>query len=65
MEKPKIKDVAKELGVTSSYISAVLKGKKPCSLSMANKLSKYYQLAFKEQTKVLRTFRVVRWDKND
>lgn len=59
MLKPKIKDVAKELGVSSQYISAILKGEKRCNLDMVNKLKKYYDLNFEVQTKVLNTYKVV------
>ena len=58
MLKPKIEDVAKKLNVSSSYISAILKGKKSCNIDMANKLKRYYDLKFEVQTKVLKTYKV-------
>lgn len=51
-------DIAKELGVSRSYISAVLKGKKKCNERIAEVLNKYYDLTWIEHTKVIKTYQV-------
>lgn len=42
MKKNTIKDLADELGVTSAYICAILKGKKSCSEDRMHQIKKYY-----------------------
>ena len=44
----KQKEVAKELGVSSSYISAILRGKRTINKDFAETLNKYFNIDFEE-----------------
>ena len=52
-------EVAKELNVSSSYISAILLGKKSCNEKVMNKLNEYYNLQWVQTTRVLNTYKVL------
>lgn len=55
----KQKEVAKELNVSSAYISAVLLGKKSCNERIMEKLNEYYNLQWEQKTRVLKTYKVL------
>ena len=47
-----LSEIAKELGISKSYLSEILNGKKGCSEELMNKLKEYYpELNFYISTK--------------
>ena len=55
----KQKEVAKELNVSSSYISAVLLGKKSCNKKIMEKLNEYYNLQWEQKTRIMKTYKIL------
>lgn len=61
----KQKEVAKELNVSSAYISAILLGKKSCNERIMEKLNEYYNLQWVQKTRILKTYKVLGDKEND
>lgn len=61
----KQKEVAKELNVSSAYISAILLGKKSCNERIMEKLNEYYNLQWEQKTRILKTYKVLGEKENE
>ena len=63
-KRKKQNETAKELGVSASYISAVLKGKKSCTKEIAQKLTKQYGVQFIKKVRTTETY-IIEVKKNE